>query len=72
MAEEPNFRGHAFVLVVFTIIVINQSVQVIQLARGVHPVLGDAVPWALVFVYSALPLTSGVTAYYAKYYSHDF
>jgi hypothetical protein len=26
-----------FVVVVFTVIVINQSVQVIQLARGVHP-----------------------------------
>jgi len=50
----------AFVLVVFTIIVINQSVQVIQLARGVHPVLGNAVLWGLLFVYSALLLMPAV------------
>jgi hypothetical protein len=45
-----------FVLVVFIVIVINQSAQVIQLARGVHPLLGTAVLWGLVFVYSALLL----------------
>jgi hypothetical protein len=60
VAEEPDFRGRAFVLVIFTIILINHSVQVMRLARGVHPVLGDAVLWALVFVYSALLLKSGV------------
>jgi Domain of unknown function (DUF697) len=48
------------VVVVFAVIVINQSVQVIQLARGVHPRLGDAVLWGLVFVYSALLLTPAV------------
>jgi hypothetical protein len=44
----------AFVLVVFIVIVINQTAQVIQLARGAHPILGTAVLWGLVFVYSAL------------------
>jgi hypothetical protein len=49
-----------FVLVVFTVIVINQSVQVIQLARGVHPLLGEAVLWGLAFLYSGLVLTPAV------------
>lgn len=49
-----------FVVVVFTVIVINQSVQVIQLARGVYPRLGDAVLWGLVFLYSVLLLTPAV------------
>lgn len=49
-----------FALVVFTVIVINQSVQVIQLARGVHPLLGEAVLWGLVFLYSLLLLTPAV------------
>jgi len=47
----------AFVLVVFLVIAFNQTVQVIQFARGVHPLLGTAVLWGLVFAYSALVLT---------------
>jgi uncharacterized protein DUF697 len=47
----------AFVLVVFTVVVFNQSVQVIELARGVHPLLGEAVLWGMVFLYSTLLLT---------------
>jgi hypothetical protein len=47
----------AFVLVVFTVVVFNQSVQVIQFARGLHPLLGEAVLWGLVFLYSTLLLT---------------
>jgi hypothetical protein len=46
----------AFVLVVFIVIAFNQTIQVIQFARGVHPLLGTAVFWGLVFVYSALLL----------------
>ena len=46
-----------FIVVAFTVIVVNQSVQVIQLARRVHPHLGDAVLWGLVFLYAALLLT---------------
>jgi len=47
----------ALVLVVFMVVVFNQSVQVIQLARGVHPLLGKAVLCGLVGVYSALLLS---------------
>jgi Domain of unknown function (DUF697) len=46
----------ALVLVVFMVVVFNQSVQVIQLARGVHPLLGKAVLCGLALVYSALIL----------------
>lgn len=47
----------ALVLVVFMVVVFNQSVQVIQLAWGVHPLLGKAVLWGLAVVYSALLLS---------------
>jgi uncharacterized membrane protein YcjF (UPF0283 family) len=46
----------SFVLVAFAVIVFNQSVQVIQLAWGVHSVFGKAVLCALVIIYSALIL----------------
>jgi hypothetical protein len=46
-----------FIGVVFTVIVFNQSVQVIQFARGLHPLLGKAVLCGLVFLYSTLLLT---------------
>ena len=44
------------ILVAFAVTALNQSVQVIQLAWGVHPLLGKAVLCALVVVYSALIL----------------
>jgi len=49
-----------FLLVAFTIIVINQTAQVVQLARGVHPRLGDAVLWGLIFAYAVLLLMPAV------------
>jgi len=46
-----------FILVTFTVVVINQTAQVVQLARGVHPVFGNAVLWGLLSIYAALLLT---------------
>lgn len=46
-----------FVLVVFGIFVFNQSVQIVQSARAVHPMFGDGVMWALIFTYALLLIT---------------
>lgn len=46
-----------FILIVFAIFVFNQTVQVVQAARSVHPVFGEAVLWALIFTYAALIIT---------------
>src|SRR3954454_5814083 len=49
-----------FILVVFAIFVFNQTVQIVQSARAVHPVFGDGVLWALVFLYALLLVTPAV------------
>jgi hypothetical protein len=41
-------------LLIFVVFVLNQTVQVVESARAVHPVLGDAVMWGLVFLYLGL------------------
>src|SRR5512142_1396729 len=43
-----------FIIVVFAVFVFNQTVQIIQSARAVHPVFGEGVMWGLVFLYAAL------------------
>lgn len=48
------------VLLIFVVFVLNQTVQVIETARAVHPVLGDAVMWGLIFLYLGLLITPAV------------
>jgi hypothetical protein len=49
-----------FIIIVFAVFVFNQTVQIIQSARAVHPVLGEGVMWGLVFLYAALLITPAV------------
>jgi len=42
----------AFVLVVFTIFLFNQTMQIVQSARALNPVLGNGLMWGLVFTVS--------------------
>jgi hypothetical protein len=44
----------AFMLVVFVVFVFNQTTQIVQSARSVHVVFGEAVMWALIFTYGIL------------------
>jgi len=46
-----------FTLVVFTVFVFNQTMQIVQSARTVNPVFGQGVMWALVFTYLILLIT---------------
>jgi hypothetical protein len=43
-----------FILIVFAIFLFNQTVQIVQSARTVHPLLGQGVLWALIFTYAFL------------------
>ena len=47
----------AFVVVVFTIFLFNQTMQIVQSARAVNPVLGNGVLWGLIFTYCILLTT---------------
>jgi hypothetical protein len=47
----------AFLLVVFAVFLFNQTVQIVESARGVNATLGNAVMWALIFTYIVLLLT---------------
>jgi hypothetical protein len=47
----------AFIIVTFTVIVFNQTVQIIQSARAVNVTFGNAVMWALIFTYCTLIIT---------------
>jgi len=47
----------AFVLVVFTIFLFNQTMQIVQSARALNPVLGNGLMWGLVFTYGILLTT---------------
>jgi hypothetical protein len=46
-----------FILVLFSIFVFNQTVQIIESARSVNPALGNGVMWALLFTYAILLAT---------------
>ena len=48
------------VLLIFVVFVLNQTVQVVESARGVHPVFGDAVMWGLIFLYLGLLIAPAV------------
>ena len=47
----------AFIVVVFAVFLFNQTMQIVQSARAVNPIFGDAVMWALIFLYAALLVT---------------
>jgi hypothetical protein len=47
----------AFIIVVFTVVVFNQTVQIIQSARAVNVTFGNGVMWALIFTYCILLVT---------------
>jgi len=49
-----------FLLIVFTVFVFNQTVQLIQSARAVNETFGEGVMWALIFTYCALLGTPAV------------
>lgn len=46
-----------FIIIVFVVFVFNQTVQIIQSARTVNPVLGDGVMWGLLLGYCLLLIT---------------
>jgi hypothetical protein len=50
----------AFILLVFALFVINQTVQVVRLASDINRSFGSAVLWALVFIYAGLLLMPAV------------
>ncbi|MCI0432033.1 MAG: YcjF family protein [Gemmatimonadetes bacterium] len=43
-------------IVAFVVMVINQTAQLVELATRVHPTLGDATLWGLVFIFAACVL----------------
>src|ERR1017187_2982104 len=47
----------AFIVVVFTIFLFNQTTQIVQSARAVNVVFGNGVMWGLIFVYCILIAT---------------
>jgi Domain of unknown function (DUF697) len=47
----------AFILVVFAVFLFNQTTQIVQSARSLNPVFGNAVMWGLIFLYAALLVT---------------
>lgn len=47
----------AFMILLFSVFVFNQTVQIVQSARAVNPVFGDGVMWALIFTYCILLIT---------------
>ncbi len=46
--------GSGLVLLSVTVVVVNQTAQVVQLAKEVHPVLGSVTLWGLMLSYTAL------------------
>jgi hypothetical protein len=46
--------GSSFILLSFTVVVINQTAGVVQLAKEVHPVLGTVTLWGLLIAYSGV------------------
>jgi hypothetical protein len=47
----------AFILVVFTVFLFNQTTQIVQSARAVNVVFGNGVMWGLIFTYCILLAT---------------
>src|ERR1035438_8104584 len=47
----------AFILLVFTVFLFNQTTQIVQSARGVNVVFGNGVMWGLIFTYCILLAT---------------
>src|ERR1017187_10225401 len=47
----------AFIVVVFAIFLFNQTMQIVQSARGVNVVFGNGVMWGLIFTYCILLTT---------------
>jgi hypothetical protein len=47
----------AFIMVVFTIFLFNQTMQIVQSARAVNAVFGNGVMWGLIFTYCILLTT---------------
>ena len=47
----------AFIVVVFTIFLFNQTTQIVQSARAVNVVFGNGVMWGLIFTYCMLLTT---------------
>jgi hypothetical protein len=41
----------SFILIVFAIFLFNQTMQIVQSARGVNVVFGNGVMWGLIFTY---------------------
>lgn len=48
------FLGSGLVLLSFGVVVVNQTAQVVLLAREVHPALGQATLWGLLLAYAGL------------------
>jgi len=46
--------GSSLILLSFTVVVINQTAGVVQLAREVHPALGTATLWGLLIAYAGM------------------
>ena len=46
--------GSGLVLLSFSVVVINQTAQVVQLAKEVHPGLGTVTLWGLLISYGGL------------------
>jgi hypothetical protein len=46
-----------FILLVFAVFLFNQTTQIVQSARSLNPVFGNAVMWALIFLYAGLLVT---------------
>src|SRR6202049_5336409 len=47
----------AFLVVVFTVFLFNQTMQIVQWARGINIFFGNGVMWALIFTYCILLTT---------------
>jgi len=46
--------GSGLLILSFTVVVVNQTAQVVQLAKAVHPVFGTATLWGLLLAYGGL------------------
>jgi hypothetical protein len=46
--------GSSLILLSFTVVVVNQTAGVVQLAREVHPALGSVTLWGLLIAYGAI------------------
>src|SRR5579864_768413 len=56
-AKKIALLAAAFILFVFTILLFNQTMQIVQSARAVNIVFGKGVMWGLIFTYAVLLTT---------------